>query len=134
MQFVIGDIMEIPRDLLSSILQCKIGAIFKLFTGRRELGGERIITVGRKTYAVADITSTNVTTIDKLSENDVKLGGFKDLLEFETWWFQSGYREDHPIYVIRFNILKLKPLGKWYLDKMNLRLPIIKEELGDYDE
>jgi hypothetical protein len=126
--------MEVPRDLLIPILQCKIGAIFKLYTGKREHGSERIITVGRKTYAVADITSTNVVTIDKLSEDDIKLGGFKDFLEFETWWFQSGYREHNPIYVIRFNILKLKPLGKWYMKKMNLHLPIIKEELGDYDE
>jgi hypothetical protein len=126
--------MEIPRDALIPTLQCKIGAIFKLFTGKRELCGERLITVGRKSFAVADITSTNVTTIDKLSIEDIKLGGFKDFLEFESWWIQNGYVSHNPIYVIRFNILKLKPLGKWYLKKMNLRLPIIKEDLGDYDE
>jgi hypothetical protein len=126
--------MEIPRDKLLPILKCNINAVFKLYTGRKEMGGERIITSGRKTYAVADITSTNVTTIDKLSESDAKLGGFNSKLDFETWWFQSGYREHNPIYVIRFNILKLKPLGKWYLKKMNERIPIIREELGDYDE
>lgn len=126
--------MEIPRDLLLPILQCKIGAIFKLFSGKYEICGERNLTVGRKTFAVADILSTNVVTMDNLSEDDAKLGGFKSKLDFETWWFLSGYREHNPIYVMRFNILKLKPLGKWYLRSKGERIPIIREELGEYDE
>lgn len=126
--------MELPRDMLLPVLKGNVNAVFKLYTGRRELCGERLLTVGRKSYAVADIYSTNITTIDKLSEDDIKLGGFKSFLDFESWWFQSGYREYNPIYVIRFNILKFKPLGKWFLKKMNERVPIITEKIGDYDE
>ena len=126
--------MEIPRDMLLPILKCKVNVIFKLYTGRRELCGERLLTVGRKSYAVADIYSTKLTTLDKLSEKDVKMGGFNSILDFESWWFQNGYREYNTIYVIRFNILKFKPIGRWYLKKLNIPVPIIKEELGDYDE
>jgi hypothetical protein len=129
-----GETMEIPRDLLVPILQLKVKAVFKLFSGRHENCGERLVTVGRKTYAVADITSTRVKKIDEITQEDLEMGNFKSLDDFKTWWFLQGYREYNPIYVIKFNILKLKPLGKWKLKKLNLRIPIIREELGDYDE
>lgn len=126
--------MEIPRDLLIPILLNKLHAIFKLYDGKYEMCGERILTVGRKTFAVADILSTQKTTIDKLTQKDVEMGGFKTIDDFERWWFLQGYREYNPIYMIKFDLLKLKPLGKWYLKKNNEHIPIIRDSVGDYDE
>jgi hypothetical protein len=127
-------LLEIPRDLLIPILQNKIKTIFKLHTGKYEICGERNLTVGRKSFAVADILSTESITLNTLSQKDVELGGFKTKDDFKTWWFVQGYREYNPIYIIRFDLLKLKPLGKWYLKKNKMRVPIIKDNVGDYDE
>lgn len=126
--------MEIPSDLLIPILKNKINAIFKLYDGRYEICGERNLTVRRKSYAVADVLSTKKVMMDDLSEDDVKAGGFPSKDEFIRWWFLHGYREHNPIYMIKFDLLKLKPLGKWYLKKNNEHVPVIKDHVGDYDE
>jgi hypothetical protein len=126
--------LEIPRDLLIPILQNKIKVIFKLYTGKYEICGERNLTLGRKSFAVADIEFTKNITFENVSEEDVILGGFKTKNDFKTWWFMQGYREYNPIYMIKFDLLKLKPLGKWYLKKNKMQVPIIKDDVGDYDE
>jgi hypothetical protein len=126
--------MEIPRDMLIPVLTNKVKAVFKLFSGKHELCGERHLTVGRKSYAVADILSTNKINLDQISQKDIELGGFKTKDEFIIWWFAQGYREFNPIYIVRFELLRIKPLGKWWLKKNNLNIPVIKEDLGDYDE
>lgn len=126
--------LEIPRDLLIPVLTNRIHAIFKLYNDKYETCGERNLTVGRKSYAVADILSTRNMKYTDLKLKDVELGGFKTLDDFKTWWFMQGYREYNPIYMIKFDLLRLKPLGKWYLKKNNEHIPIIKEKLGDYDE
>jgi len=123
--------MEIPRDQLIPILTLKVKVIFKLFSGRHELCNLRNLTVGRKSYAVAEILSTNKIMMDDLSEEDVKMGGFPTKDAFKVYWHMMGYREYNPIYVIRFNIVRLTSLGKWHLKRNGEHIPIIRENMGD---
>ena len=120
--------MEIPKDVMLQVLKLKITVIFKLFNGKYELCGERNITSGKKSYAVAEILSTNVIKLDDLSKEDIQNGGFPSKDLFLRWWISHGHTEHNPIYVVRFNILRLKPLGKWYLRAMNEHIPHIKSE------
>lgn len=118
--------MEMPKDLVLEILQLKITAIFKLFNDRHELCGERNLTIGRRSYAVGDIESTKKCYIKDLTEEDLKRGNFKTIEDFEKWWLSRGYHKDAPINVIYFEILRFKPLGKYYLKKMGRKIPRIR--------
>lgn len=115
--------MEIPKDLVIPILEGKVTTIFKLFSGRYELCGERNLTISRRTYCTADILSTRKCTIDKITDEDLKRGNFKDLYEFEKWWFAKGYHKNSVILVINFEILQYKPRARWYMKIHGKRLP-----------
>ena len=120
--------MELPKDLILPILEGKVKTIFKLFSGRHELCGERNLTKSRRTYAIADIDSTRTCHLDEVSDLEIKRGNFPDRYAFEKWWFSVGYREENIVHVINFDILRYTPRGKWFLKKMGKRIPKIRDD------
>jgi hypothetical protein len=119
--------LDAPKDLIIPILQGKVTTIFKLHTGRQELGGERNLSVSRRSYAVVDILSNSKQKISTLSDEELACGGFKTREDFRLWWLSKGYHEDSYINVIHFEILRLKPYGKRFLKSMGKRLPRRKD-------
>jgi hypothetical protein len=96
-------------------MQLKITTIFKRYNGRQELCGERNLSVGNRSYAVADILYNKKLSIKTISDDDVHNGGFKTIDDFKRWWFMQGYTENTPINATHFNILRYKSYGKHYL-------------------